>query len=965
MRTLWWRLPVLMIALSTQPLLASETTALSPKRQVDLSAFSEQTQEDLKKQFPFLVGGTPSRADLDNLIKYLVTQEQYETVQMRMELLGDTEVYHLNVGRTRRISSLSFTGLDFFSETKIRSELGINEKSVFDQQVLIEAGERVRRLYRDQGFRNTVIDLEFKRLSATEVGVAFIIKEGLQTKISQVDLRVSNPVFRDFFEKSLRKKLKDEPLTESLLNLLRKEMREAFSEKRFLKAELAGPEISLNKDESQADLTFFVGNTDQYILDYRGLQQKGRNSIESALELDTFYSTNPNIGPELATKVRNYYLSQGFARVEVSGDEAPGQRPNEKLVILDVKEGPQVKIKEVKFIGNYSGSNDFYVDFIKDHSTELVSKGYYNREGFQTGLNNVIIDRQNQGYLRAKILSSKTVYVGDKKDGINITVNLDEGPLTILQELTFEGNRSFSPDVLQRLIGLQAHEPLRLNRLEEGIGKLKEFYYNSGHLEMQLLNEKENLVEYNTDSTQASLHFRIYEGPKIIVSSILIEGNSLTQDSVINKELEFRVGDTLTPQLIEETTRRLQRMGHFNSVEIKTLEEKTQISQRTVVIRVTDRDPGLFTLGAGVNSEFGFTVRGYTSVAYRNIMGTGRGVSARLEGNYNVNKIRFLENNVTLGYLEPYLFNTRIKGRISYTLAEYVSDFTLQQGTQLKQITYSIEQDVTSHLTVAYDLWSSAQIRRFPLDPAENEKVDPIKKLSYEELVIVTTGPTLTLDYRDHPFTPTTGTLTKINAEYGSPQLGSSRSVDYWRGSGSFTHYLPVHKSGWVWANSLRGGYVKVLCDPALNPECGIPYNLKGLTLGGQSSIRGFLPDEAFPNKYDFVRPETVDSNGNTIPAQNIEPAKYNLTSSASMYLIKSELRFPIYGAIGGAVFYDGGAVYVKGEDFKNPWRDAVGLGMRYLTPIGSVSLDIGYKLKVYEDRHESQFPVYFSIGTF
>ncbi len=923
------------------------------KRIVDLSILSEQTQEELKKQFPFLRSGSPSKADLDNLIRYLVTQEQYETVQLQMESVNQTEIYHLNVGRTRRISSIQILGHDHFSENEIRTELGVGEKAVFDQQVLIEGGDRIRRMYRDQGFRNTSIDLEFKRLSASEVAVSMIIKEGPRTMVGDVQLRVANPAFRLLFESKLRRLLKGEALTDRLLNQLRKDMREAFSEKRFLKAELAGPEVTLSQDESKADLTFFVGNSDQYFLDFKGVLQKNRDSVETALELDTFFSTNPNIGPELATKVKNYYLSLGFARVEASGDEVAASRPFEKVILLDVREGPRVKINEIRIIGEFTSPETYYINFIRDHSTELVDKGYYNREGFQTGLNNLVIDRQNHGFLRAKILSTKASYTGDKKDRINITVNLDEGPLTILQALNFEGNNAFSAAELQRLIGLQANEPLRLNKLEEGLAKLKEFYHNSGYLEMSVLNEKEELVLYNADSTQASLQMKIYEGPKIVVSSVLIEGNSLTNDSVIMRELDFHVGDTLTPQLIEESTRRLQRLGHFNSIDIKTLEEKTQISQRTVVVRVSDRDPGLFTMGAGVNSEYGFTVRGYTGIAYRNIMGTGRGVSARLEGNYNVDRIRYLENKVTLGYLEPYLFNTRIKGRINYTLAEYVSDFVTKQGTQLKQITYTIEQDITSHILVSYDLWSSAQVRTFPIDSVENDKLadsDP-RKLGRDELVIVTTGPTVTFDYRDHPFNPTSGVFSRFNAEYGSPALGSSRTVNYWRAFGNITQYTPVVKPGWVWANSIRGGYVRNFCRVSENAACGVPYNLKGLSLGGQSTIRGFQPDEAFPNANDF--PNGQDA------------TKYKLTTAATMYLLKSELRFPIVGAIGGAVFYDGGAVFVEGVGFDDPYRDAIGIGARYQTPIGSVSLDIGYKLDRHDERHESQFPIYFSIGTF
>ena len=85
------------------------------------------------------------------------------------------------------------------------------------------------------------------------------------------------------------------------------------------------------------------------------------------------------------------------------------------------------------------------------------------------------------------------------------------------------------------------------------------------------------------------------------------------------------------------------------------------------------------------------------------------------------------------------------------------------------------------------------------------------------------------------------------------------------------------------------------------------------------------------------------------------------------MYLIKSELRFPITGAVGGAFFYDGGAVFVVGDNLNmpDPYRHAVGGALRYATPVGAVSLELGYKLNQKEERRESQWPIFFSIGTF
>jgi outer membrane protein insertion porin family len=919
-------------------------------RSLDLTALSPQLQDEIKKQIPSLKSDQFTLADLDSLVRFLVTQEQYDSVQILSETQNNTEIFRLNIGRTRRISALKIKGAKHFSESDIRTNLGVLEKSVFDQQLLIEAGDRIRRMYKDQGFRNTVIDLEFARLSTTEVEVTLKVNEGLQTKVTEVELAATNPEFKSRYESFLRKKLKDEPLTENLVVAVRKDLREQFSERRYLKAELLGPEIQLSADESRAKLIFNVPNSDEFFMEYNGVHEVSTNKIEKALDLDHFFTANPNAGPELATKAKAFYLNEGYARAEVNGEETDGSRPYHRKVILNIREGPRVALKEIRLVGHFSLPEKYYVEFIKDHSTELINKGYYNREGVETGLKNLIIDRQNQGYLRAKVVSSKATAMGPEKDEMVLTVNLDEGPLTVLQSVHFEGNPSFNEAQLLQVVGLKTLEPLKSNELDEAITKIKDFYHNSGFLEMRLINEKEDVVQYNADSTLAEVHFRIYEGPKIQVASILLEGNSLTKDYVIFKELDFKIGDVLTPQLIEESTRRLQRLGHFNSVDIKTLEEKTQISQRTVIVRVLDRDPGLFTLGAGINSERGLTLRGYTGIAYRNILGTGRGASVRLEGNYNISELKYLENKVTAGYLEPYLFDTRMRGRVNYTQATFVSDFTLKQATELKQFTYSVEQDLTSHVLVSYDLWNKAQLRKFPIEQRANCVLDSpnpdLACVPSEELVIVTTGPTIDFDFRDHPFNPTSGTFTRLNAEYSDPLLGSSKEIKYYRAFASFTHYKSFFRPGWVWANSARTGYLE-----NLNPEGGVPFNEKGLILGGQSTIRGFQPDEAFPNKYDL----------------GVEPGIYRLTTSSTMYLLKSEIRFPVWGAIGGAVFYDGGAVFIKNlpKPLKDPYRDAVGFGLRYSTPVGAVSLDIGYKLDRDESRREVQWPIYFSIGTF
>ena len=254
----------------------------------------------------------------------------------------------------------------------------------------------------------------------------------------------------------------------------------------------------------------------------------------------------------------------------------------------------------------------------------------------------------------------------------------------------------------------------------------------------------------------------------------------------------------------------------------------------------------------------------------------------------------------------------------------------------MQQLTLSLEQEITSHLLVRWDLPNWAKYFTYNLNnlqPSSN-------------VLIGSTGPTFELDYRDNPFHTTKGTFTKLNLEYGAPGiLQSSPQVNFYRTVGSFSHTLSVYK-GIVWANQFRGGYVKNIEDPAQGGY--VPWTQKGFLLGGPTTIRGFTVAEAFPNTKDF--------GGNL---------NYQLLNEASMYLVKSELRIPIKGNIGILFFFDGGAVVIPEYNYGFGFRDSAGIGLLYDTPVGPAIFDIGWKLNEVGSRGEAPLSLDVSIGTF
>ena len=127
--------------------------------------------------------------------------------------------------------------------------------------------------------------------------------------------------------------------------------------------------------------------------------------------------------------------------------------------------------------------------------------------------------------------------------------------------------------------------------------------------------------------------------------------------------------------------------------------------------------------------------------------------------------------------------------------------------------------------------------------------------------------------------------------------------------------------------------------------EC-VPF-FKRYFLGGSTSLRG------------WGRFDVAPLSGSGLPLGGF-----------SMMELASEVRVPIWRALGGVAFVEAGNAWERPWDFNfDDLRADVGLGLRYLTPIGPVRFDFGYQLTPIEGLlvnglpEKNRFRVHFSIG--
>ena len=378
-------------------------------RVLDLTVLSEPVRESIYKTLPVLRGADFAWSDLDSLVRLLITQEQFDSAEIQQT---EPDLFKVVVSKTKRIGTIRISGNKAMSETEALNQFGVLEKSTFDQEELVNAAERLRRLYAERAFHNAVIDIEFQTGSETDVNIQLKVTENKQTKIKNIEIDCANTTLRNRTY-SILKSYIDDPLTDSTVQEMRREMKEDFAERKYLKSELLGPELVLSRDESEATLKFKIDKADRYEMEFKGNQKLVNDTLLKALNLDNFFSSNPTIGPELATKLKNFYLSKGYARVQVTAEEFDIARAYTRGIRFQVSEGPQVKIRRIDFQGRFSQTETFYSKLLLENASDLL-KGYlYNRDDLDTAFKNLTIERQNEGYLKAKVVSMRSAYSPD------------------------------------------------------------------------------------------------------------------------------------------------------------------------------------------------------------------------------------------------------------------------------------------------------------------------------------------------------------------------------------------------------------------------------------------------------------------------------------------------------------------------------------------------------------------------
>jgi outer membrane protein insertion porin family len=315
---------------------------------------------------------------------------------------------------------------------------------------------------------------------------------------------------------------------------------------------------------------------------------------------------------------------------------------------------------------------------------------------------------------------------------------------------------------------------------------------------------------------------------------------------------------------------------------------------------------------------------GSASVAHRNLFGTGRYLGIELIGSQDKTR-----QEAFITYREPFIGSHSIP--VQFTIFQ---SNTLRRGAQLRQRGSFIEATKVARWQTRWSLRYEYRVSECLVQRA-GDVCDQIKSSllpgldrSITNIRISSLTPTFFWDKRDDAIDPHRGFYTSASTEYAFRAL--SADARFLKEFTQGTWYLPLSARS-VFAVSGRAGLIQDLGSVPLSER---------FTAGGDSSHRAYALDllgTICPDPNDTsCKPTLIRlSDGTVAPI-----------GGKGVFLANAEYRFPIFSSVGGAFFVDAGNVFADTTIRFGDLRYGVGTGVRYLSPVGPIRFDIGYKLK-------------------
>ena len=428
---------------------------------------------------------------------------------------------------------------------------------------------------------------------------------------------------------------------------------------------------------------------------FSGVKSSEKKDLQERLNLKRGGSYSEYIDQVSTDIIKRYYSEKGFIKATVNTEvKKDSVIKNAIKVNFAVERGDRVRVKDINFIGvddikeyklaksmKKTKSNKWYNFF---HSKKFNEKEYPNDK------NGVISAMNEAGYRDARIVKDSIYYIESKKLGIDLY--LDEGQKYYFRDITWTGNSVYTTEQLNSILNISKGDVYDIVTMEKrlfGGGKESDYDVSKLYRDNGYLFSSITPVELNIQGDSIDVELRITEGKPATINNIVINGNDLTNEKVVRRQIYTRPGYLFTQTQFERSIREIASLGQFDPEEIMDQTKGWSIVPNSlnntvdVIYNVTEKPSSqlelsggwggkTFVATVGVSFNNFSTQRMFDKGAWRPVpLGDAQNLAFRFQTNGTY------YTALTASFVEPWLFG---KKPTSLSLSAY---YTRQTNSYL------------------------------------------------------------------------------------------------------------------------------------------------------------------------------------------------------------------------------------------------------------------------------------------
>jgi outer membrane protein insertion porin family len=625
------------------------------------------------------------------------------------------------------------------------------------------------------------------------------------------------------------------------------------------------------------------------------------------------------IATDIST-ISEFYKEKGFPFADVSY-EVKEIREGRAKVVYRIEEGDKLFVRKIYINGNKNISDEEIKKYLetkeKGFFSFITSSGRFDAEKLSTDADRIRAVYLENGYAEVKVSEPEFFITPDRKS-IVVIFSVEEGEKYYIGNVDVDGDLLFEKEDLLSKLKTKSGELFKASNIRSDILYLTSLYSDYGYAFANVdpktfVSQKERRID---------ITFTIEKGKIVYVDRINIKGNTKTRDKVIRREMRISEGDLYSESAVKFSQRRIYGLGFFDEVKInQDIKGEDRIDLN---VEIKEGRTGSFSAGVGFSSVENFIATAQASIG--NFLGYGQTVRFSFE-------LGSRRQLYSLSFYDPYFLDTNwgFGAEVFNFEYRYVDFRKHSTGGELR-LGYLIGEFTRFFWTYRYEYADITSIY--------GEKGFTIEKGSTSSITL-----SLIRDTRNHPFDPSTGTVTTGSVEFAGGPFGG----DYDFTKFSISHrrfYNPWWKFVFTFGGRLSFGFENHLRR--------LPYSERYF-IGGIDTVRGYRYYGIGPERPALLNP--LDPSSSTVSIHS---------GGNKMIIFNAELLFPLIEEAGikWVFFFDAGQAY-KEEEWMNLSKIKMGwgFGIRWFTPIAPFRFEWGFPINPAPGEDRMVFE--FTIGTF